>query len=64
VEKKGRTAEEGDVYNRAIIVQRMVAAEVLNRLDNLLQRHFSSSTFHKAIVPKHFTHRVRASVTP
>ena len=45
--------------NRAIIVERTVAAEELDGMEKLLDRRICSGAFHKAIVPKHLTRRVR-----
>ena len=53
-----RTTNESEIDNRTIIVQRMIAGKELNGLDDLLRRHFSSSTFHKAMDPEHFTRSV------
>ena len=53
------STKEGQVEDRAIIVERTVAAEESDGIEKLLDRRICSGAFHKAIVPKHLACRVR-----
>ncbi len=52
-------AREGQIEDRAIIVQRAVVAEELDGMEKLLDWRICSGAFHKAMVPKHLARRVR-----
>jgi hypothetical protein len=51
-------AKESQVEDRAIILQRTVAAENLDGMEKLLHPRICSGAFHKSIVSKHLTRRV------